>query len=361
MANNMNFGVNLIPTNNSLTLGNSNSSNQWNGQYIQNINANNITSGTVSATLLPLATTSNVGGIKVFSEVDSTSQTYKVALTSGQAYVGIPWTDTKVTMTNNTNNSAYPILFKPGTSATSTVSFGSSFTFNPSKGELKISGGTAQNVICSTFTGLATKAAAANLTTTNGGLAYYQDAAGKFGHIAPAATGKVLISNGTNSAPSWSTITSAHISDGAIVNDKIANSTISTAKINKPYIIFGNQTVNLGDTLTTSSFISDLSLKVTQSTVDSSSFGLASSQTITTFISNIQQNANGELTGELSIIPTCSNSQLGLMRIGQGLHDASSGVVEVGFGDTATDAQRFSFTPLLKSLAVSPVIQYDHV
>ena len=255
--NDMNFGVNILPTNNSFTLGNS--TKQWDGSYIDKLDASNISQGIISSERLPTATTTDLGTIKIMESTGSSTQTYGVVLDSDSlAYVGIPWTDTKVTMTNDSNNIDYPILLKPNNTTVETtdgiyfnkegltynpftnvlkgasggsVDF-SYFTGNAATADAALSAHTAQLTHTASLAHTATVANRANITPTPYGLTYYSTSSGHFASMnSTGTTADVLLSKGEGAAPEWGQISSSHIS-GTIPNNKLENSSISIGTAN---------------------------------------------------------------------------------------------------------------------------------
>lgn len=100
----MTFGVDILPqANNNFYLGGN--SLLWNGSYINNLNASYLTSGTVPASVLPVATTNAIGGIQL--GYTASGKNYPVELSSNQAYVNVPWTDTIFKQTPNTTTKYY--------------------------------------------------------------------------------------------------------------------------------------------------------------------------------------------------------------------------------------------------------------
>lgn len=105
-----------------------------NGASLTNLNASNISSGTIAAARLPKATTNALGVVML--GYSASGKNYAIqADSNNKLYVNIPWTDTKVTQTITSSNATYPLLLAPsGQTATTTTTsyFDSGVTLNPS-------------------------------------------------------------------------------------------------------------------------------------------------------------------------------------------------------------------------------------
>lgn len=98
-----------------------------------------VDNNTTSSYTLPVAASGTRGGIKIGYSESGTN--YAVKLSSEKAYVTVPWTDEKTGYSSSSTNAAYPILFKPSTSTTTTAAksaFNTYVTLNPSTRLLQV-------------------------------------------------------------------------------------------------------------------------------------------------------------------------------------------------------------------------------
>ena len=351
--------------------------------------ASDLETGTVPPERLPIATPTSIGGVKISSTTGSTSQTYNVALdSSGVAYVGVPWANTKVNMrqVGATVSSAFPILLKPNTTTaatTNTVYFASGITYNPALKTLSL-GATGSTIEAATFLGTATtadlsmRAQAADITAIPGGLAFFTNTTGAFSSTSRGSANEVLISSGTSTGPTWDKVSGSNIKD----------STITTAHLAAPTITMGEQSVTLGGSVQLQQLLIDLGVNSvlkfrgivsnsnllpssgnldgdvyfvnnTASTEDTGTYvysstatpspwvrmgdqsvaykvnqqvvnnpSILNNATSTTFISGITQNINGDISPVAASVPTATTANIGLMQVGSGL-TVNDGTVSV--------------------------------
>lgn len=165
--------------------------------------------------------------------------------------------DNKTKQTNNTNNTAYPILLKNGTGAgeiTNGVLFNSNVTINPSTGTIK----------ATTFDGTATSATTAGICTGNAASASKWQTSRTLS-LTGNVTGSVTGVDGSGNISISTTIadnavTTGKINNSAVTTAKINDSAITTAKINDSAVTLAKlntnvQTVFVGTTAPTDSHV----------------------------------------------------------------------------------------------------------
>ena len=370
--NDLNFGVNIVPTiDEGFSLGNS--ERKWNGAYISNLNASYISSGTLPNSVIPTATSTNLGGIKISNSTGSSSQTYKVALdSSNYAYVGVPWTDQNVTMTNVTTGGYYPLLFKSDTSSTDNTA-GVFFNqgdlrYGPGDKILDATNVTAKfkHIISTVTTALMSDVATKlDINSNQKGIAYFNNTAGDIVSTSSPPSGSYsVLTYPSAGAPEWNQITSAYLAHTCVTNDHLVNKTISIGTatailgstfnipdvveqlgLNKaltyrgvvsslpansrngdvyvltladhdyaPGVYAYNDTTNRWDSLGT-----NVAYKITQEPYNLGSNDPLGGSTITTFIKSISQDGNGNITATTATIPAATTANLGLIQIGSGL------------------------------------------
>ena len=321
---------------------------------------------------LPTATSGALGGIKI--GYTTSNKKYAVQLdTNGNAYVDVPWTDnntdTKVTQTNQTGANDYRILLS-GSANDTTVAEGANkstnLRFNPSikvfsvggdieaTGDLELTGDAYLNseTYADSLTAgslLVTGAAAFTNTPT----APTPATTSNDTSIATTAFVKNNI-GGLSGAMHYIGITSTALTDGATTSTLTAK-TIGSLTKTTGFIAGDVVLYNDGEYVWNGSLWEQLgdsgSFKTRQATVTAAT--TASTATATTFVSAIEQDANGVIKYTTKVLPTYNNYSLptastttkGGIKVGSGLtissetlNHSNSVTAKTAYVDTATTA-----------------------
>lgn len=383
----MNFGVNIVPTTDStFTLGNS--VNHWDGQYIVNIQGENIASTVDSshtASLAVKATNANI-----------TSNLYGVAYynnTSGQFASTAAGTTKQVLLGMGSDVAPqFGTITSPYINDNAIV-----------EGKIEDGAVTTNKILNGNVTG----AKIAGTTITSANLANSAVTSVKLANSA-VTSAKLANDAVTTDKILNATVTSAKLANGAVTSDKLADNAVTLDKISNSSIYIGALSFSLGSTVSPSNLRQELNLSKAltyKGTVDTLpninsndiengdvyialdgvyianlessphawdklgdniayklpqegySIGNSSINTSRNFLCSLSQNSNGNVTVTTADVPTGSSSQLGVLKIGTGLV-GNSGTVSLDFDDTVT-AQQLGAIPSA-GLSNSPS-RVDHV
>lgn len=299
-----------------------------NNGYIS-VNTNG-TSNDIEVYDLPVATDGILGGVQIGYATNG--KNYPVELSSNKMYVNVPWTDTdtKVIQKIKSDSKNYKLLLasdSPSNGEAAEAYYSAYTTLNPQSGTLTIgtSSGTG-TLTASQYSGnaatasLADKATAANITSTQYGIAYYNNTSGTFASTSQGTSAQALIGGGTNAAPQFVSINTTLTNTAATANAS-QKLQVTVLGQSSSVVEFDKAATDLyGVTLLSNSFTSGTTRNTSTTTaahpnaiwnaidsLDASAVGVAANVG-NRFISQINEN-NGIINATLSTANIGANNQ----------------------------------------------------